>query len=106
MSGRSKVVSDKTEFLNFQRDKCPISGAISRLVVIVFFWKYLLKFAGNSQIFRRKTTCSYLFVVQLYIIAKRAVIAHGTTGFLFSPLTIRDLITSYCLYTFFKVGDC
>ena len=31
MSGRSKVVSDKTEFLNFQPDKCPMSGAISRL---------------------------------------------------------------------------
>ena len=30
MSGRSKVVSDKTEFLNFQPDKCPMSGAISR----------------------------------------------------------------------------
>ena len=31
MSGRSKVVSDKTEFLNFQPDKCPMSGAILRL---------------------------------------------------------------------------
>ena len=31
MSGRSKVVSDKTEFLNFQPDKCPMFGAISRL---------------------------------------------------------------------------
>ena len=34
MSSRSKVVSDKTEFLNFQPDKCPMSGAISRLVVV------------------------------------------------------------------------
>ena len=34
MSGRSKAVSDKTKFLNFQPDKCPMSGAISRFAYI------------------------------------------------------------------------
>ena len=36
MSGRSKVVSDKTEFLNFQPDKCPMSGTISRLEMDIY----------------------------------------------------------------------
>ena len=31
MSGRSKVVSDKTEFLNFQPDKCPVPALFQGL---------------------------------------------------------------------------
>ena len=46
MSGRSKVVSDKTEFLNFQPDKCPMSGAILRLAMCVPAWKFRVQLLG------------------------------------------------------------
>ena len=39
MSGRSKIVSNKTEFLNFQPDKYPMSGAISRLGYMIIIYQ-------------------------------------------------------------------
>ena len=34
MSGKSKVLPDKTDFLLFRPNKCPMSGAISRLDIV------------------------------------------------------------------------
>ena len=53
MSARSKVVSDKTEFFNFQPDKCPMSGAISRLGNLST-WKCSNMIIALPQLFRGK----------------------------------------------------
>ena len=43
-----QVVSDKTKFLNFQPDKCPMSGAISRLALKIWSNSWKQKITDNN----------------------------------------------------------